>query len=298
MSFPVVATLTRNFRRVGTDWPVIWHFLQVPLLFAGLIVCTGLAVVTIVGTDPFFNFDSTDEKRLHNISGWFFTFQFVAGYGISLLMVPFYISWIRFAASGAAAVESRPVWALGRDEWRFIGRFLLFMLYILGFMIAAICVAVAVSAAGTFFSKTIDSALLNTFLIVIGFVAATVGYIYFFGFLLRLSAVIVPIAFGLPLDLRSALQATRGIAWKLGGILFLISLIFLMPWAVTEFAVISDGDSDVYRRLLKIQLLQPLILQPLSIFMGIVWCGIYADVWRRPEVRHEWPVPEFPLSEN
>jgi MFS family permease len=303
MSLPVFKTIGRNIQFVGREWPVIWHFLQVPLLLTVLVGCLIVAIVLATDTQTLFVLQPEDKKNPISLTVWYFVLQFVAGYGLSFLLVCFYISLIRYMAGGRQAVENRPRWALKKAEWALIGRTLLFSIYCLGLFLGIALGVFLIFFAGQFIYRNVPpSSLREIIFIVPASIAGVVGYFWLIGALMRLSISLIPSAIGAPLQIWRAWRATKGLTWKFVGLATTIGIIILIPILIITFFVTPNMLGEVptpetITTFLKFQILQPLLFSPFSIVMGIIWCGIFVNVWQLPEGRAEWPLPDFPLLE-
>jgi hypothetical protein len=210
------------------------------------------------------------------------------------------VSWIRYAAAGEAALVGRPLWALGRDEWRFIWSTIRLGLYaLLVILISALAVEIIYAAGATLHRILEFGVIITVGLGVIAFIAFVVFYGWFFGTALRWSAALIPAAFVGGLDISRAWRVTRGVAWKMAGIYILLLLPFLILLQILLFTVSPEftiDTAEALQRFSLFQMLQPILFMPLGVFFAIVWWGVYADVWRRPEAIDEWPITQFPLT--
>ena len=201
MKFPVWKTTLDAFDYMWRERRALVRFGKVPLRAVILLSFAGHAI-------------DVDPTKLSLNLGFLSLAQMI-------VYLPVTVTWYRIVVYGEEGAKNRPLFTLGRVEWRFLGWQVLCLIPFAGFMFIGIAISVVLGMFARDFG--FDHAM--GFVFAIAAVVWTVFWVV--GMMLvvtRLSMVLVLVALDRPVSFKTAWKMTDGLGWRLVGATVVIAL--------------------------------------------------------------------------
>jgi hypothetical protein len=289
MTFPVIATVKFCFTRIPRDWDIIWRYLQVPFLLCCLFGCVMLGIYVVAGPETFASTVTTENSEQLIQNGWYFAFTLSFAIIPTLILIPFLISWGRYALIGERGLEGRLSWSWSKPEWHVTKGGIMLLLVIAGWgIVFGLATGIPAVLVFMLFAALGLQGPIVTILAVIAGALYIAAFCVFLAQMTRLYLAFIPLAFGAPFKSETLWAVTKGKVWRyIGGLVLAGFCIGLPTWLVTlSLTSIIFGDDPAGP--IKMQLLQNIFLLPVTCLSSAVFTAYYAEVWRYSGGHEEW----------
>ncbi|MBY0511246.1 MAG: hypothetical protein K2P94_13980 [Rhodospirillaceae bacterium] len=131
-----------------------------------------------------------------------------------VLFLPAVVTWYRFVVLGLEEAQRRPLFTLGRLEWRYLLWQIIVIVIVLGFL--------ALSGLATYVLVSFTNAY--PFLIVVATIAGIASLVGTFLLMTRLSMILVMVSLDKPVSFKASWHMTKGVTWRLLGATLLVMI--------------------------------------------------------------------------
>ncbi len=156
----------------------------------------------------------------------------------ALAYLPVTVTWYRIVVFGEAETRSRPLFVLGRLEWRVLWAQILLIL--LTAVVSGIVSAVIIGA-GLFVAGLVGLAPDAPATIAVGGILGAAALLFIFVAAVRVSMIIALAATDRPINLKTAWRMTAGLGWRMLGVTILITLAGVLLAALVRLAAFLVG---------------------------------------------------------